>query len=49
MVVSSDRDSAEKIKLTLQHFGIDEENWLLGEKGFTNEVRSGSIEAFSGK
>ena len=49
MVVSSGKDSAEKIKLTLQRFGIDEENWLLGEKGFTNEVRSGSIEAFIGK
>jgi hypothetical protein len=49
MVVSSGRDSAEKVKLTLQRFGIDGGNWLLGESGFTNEVRSGSIEAFIGR
>ena len=49
MVVSSGKDSAEKIKSTLQHFGIDGAHWLLGEKGFTEEVRSGSIEAFIGK
>jgi hypothetical protein len=49
MVVSSGKDSAETIKSTLQHFGMDGANWLLGEKGFTDEVRSGSIEAFIGK
>jgi hypothetical protein len=49
MVVSSGRASAEEIKSTLQRFGIDGEKWLLSEKGFTNEVRSGSIEAFIGK
>jgi len=49
MVVSSGKDSAEKVKSTLQRFGIDGANWLLGEKGFTNEVRSGSIEAFVGR
>jgi hypothetical protein len=49
MVASSGRDSAEKTKSTLQRFGTDGANWFLGEKGFTNQVRSGSIEAFIGK
>ena len=49
MVVSSGTDSAEKVKSTLQRFGIDGANWLLGEYGFTIEVRSGSIEAFISK
>lgn len=48
MVVSSSRFSAEKIMLTL--FGIDgAADCHLGEKGFTNEVRSGSIETFIDK
>lgn len=48
MIVSSGRFSAEKIMLAL--FGTDgAADCHLGEKGFTNEVRSGSIEAFIGK
>jgi hypothetical protein len=46
MVVSSSRDSSEKILSTLQRFGIDGEKWRLGESGFSTEVQSGSIERF---
>lgn len=46
MIVSSGRDSAGRIKDTLQRFGVDGASWLLGESGFTDAVRSGRIENF---
>lgn len=46
MIVSSGRDSAGRIKDTLQSFGVDGAGWLFGESGFTDAVRSGRIENF---
>ena len=49
MIVSRNRDSADKIHNTLINAGIDGAHWLLGEGGFRDEVRSGRIERFIGK
>jgi hypothetical protein len=46
MIVSSNRDSADKIKSKLQDFGIDGGPWSLSDAGFTDTVKSGRIENF---
>jgi hypothetical protein len=46
MVVSRSRDSADRICGALVASGIDGENWVLAERGFSDEIRSGAIENF---
>lgn len=46
MIVSSSRESADKIRDTLMEGGLSTGGWNRAERGFADSVRLGRIESF---